>query len=79
MTNKELTAFLKKATKESFWDGLCSVTLGYAYRWGISGHLNSAEAKVMLKQLHTEMLRRSCAGIPLTKTQQILLEIEGVA
>ena len=79
MPNEKFTAFLKKATKESFWDGTHSVTLGYAYRWGVSGHLNSSEAKATLRQLDTEILRRSCAGIPLTKVQQRLLEIEEVA
>lgn len=79
MRNKKFTTFLKKAAKESFWDGTHSVTLGYAYRWGVSGHLNSSEAKATLRQLGEEMVRRSREGLPLTAAQQRLLELEEVA
>lgn len=73
MTNTDFTNLLKKAEKLNFWDNGQLVTLGYAYKWGISGEQNGAENEAALKEIENEVNYRSANDIPLTATQQEIL------
>jgi hypothetical protein len=62
MTNRELTAALKKGDYEC-WDGNNIVTIGYAYKWGHTYATEKAE------EILEELRCRDMCNTPLTAIQ----------
>lgn len=74
MNNKDFTQLLKKAASSDIWDagGTNKVTLGYALTWGYNRC--KSECPELLAEIEREIEARAAMDIPLTATQNALLQ-----